>query len=464
MDTSNVVVAGLVGLVVYLIWEMTRPKVTGVPSDLSLKSYLSWPWELDNPSQYSSRFQKFKSNLFEMVQFGAKVLVLRGSEHTSILAKLERGGSVINSWPAGTQRLLGDSVPVQTDPKTHARYRKIISSGMTPDMLKNYVPMMAEVTKKAVLEWSKEKGPIDLKPRLKELALVIACRCLLGLDFESAPAFSLTRFRGLFNDFLNGLFGIQNPLPWTAFGKAVSSRKHIIKEIDGLLENYKENDGPSMLKSMKATRDEDGNTFTRQQISDQVLIVLFAGHDTTNSSLVCILSLLLKHPEWMKKCIEEQEKLEIKEFDINALKEMKVLEACIQEGLRVYPPVAAVFKKTVAPVQVGPAKIPADTVIVCSLRDGVNDPNHPDYSEKRWTFDPSRWMQYQEGSQIPTESLFGFGKHACPGKNFALIEVKTVLAVILRTCLLSKADRDEEFAFFPIPSPKNSLAVHLSLK
>jgi len=455
------------------------PQATkGIPNGLTLSQYFTWMADYGDPLKFAREYQKFRSYLVETIAFGAKTVSCCGTSIATALTQAERQGMIVNSWPPSTQSLIRNTVSIQTDVKIHARYRSMIALGLTPEMARNYVPMMQEVTRDFFEHElkSSSNGVIDLKPKLKQLTLRIAAQCFLSLgkgSMSNSTHGLLEEFEKHFVTFNAGVFSIKNPFPFTAFGKAMEAREHIVSMIRKLLRESDSQDHRSMLQSVRNGKDDNGQPFSEEMICDQVLLVLWAGHDTSNASITCALLLLLDNPEWLQKCVEEQlavaeaagksKDAQNLELSSDIFKQMPILEACIQETLRIYSPAVGVVKRTAGEIKVpdSQAVLPPDTMIFYSLLNSMNDPLAPGFDQNRWKFNPEQWLNPTQ--QLPSNIAFGWGIHACPGKLVALQEVKVILSQLLRTYKLEKVDRKpitrESMLFAPFPTTKESFLV-----
>uniref|UniRef100_T1KC28 Cytochrome P450 n=2 Tax=Tetranychus urticae TaxID=32264 RepID=T1KC28_TETUR len=168
-------------------------------------------------------------------------------------------------------------------------------------------------------------------------------------------------------------------------------------------------------------------------ITEEILNLLVAGHDTISAGLRWTLFLLGNHLDWQEKIYEEiSNNLDIDQDpetleDINSL---VYLDWCIKESMRLFPPIPLVTRTLEYAVETGKHTIPKGTAIVFSYYTIQRD-------EKIWDnpelFDPERFSP-ERFSKIPKYGYlpFGHGKRSCIGKRFAVTEMKIFIIHLMR--------------------------------
>ncbi|RZC82633.1 hypothetical protein C5167_045419 [Papaver somniferum] len=201
------------------------------------------------------------------------------------------------------------------------------------------------------------------------------------------------------------------------------------------------------------------NESLRLQSTDQFVVdncknIYFAGFETTAISASWILMLLATHPEWQTRVrIEVSEICEGSYPDFNMLREMKLLTMVIQETLRLYPPAMFVSREAFKDVTIGNIHVPKGVGVWLPLATLHRD-------TKLWgpdagVFNPDRWSQGTAGAcTVPQVYMpFGVGPRICLGQNFAMIELKIILSLIL-----------SKFSFTLSPNYRHSPTCKLTLE
>ncbi|HEX3770107.1 MAG TPA: cytochrome P450, partial [Polyangiaceae bacterium] len=194
--------------------------------------------------------------------------------------------------------------------------------------------------------------------------------------------------------------------------------------------------GEDILSLMMAARYDDGSSMTDDEVHDQLLTLLAAGHETTATALAWALYWVHRDPALLRELRGELDALG-PDAEPDAVAALELLDAICTETLRLHPIVPDVARKLLAPLTLGEWTIPegAGVAVVTSLLHG--DPKiYPDPDR----FDPRRFGKTKPSPFAYTP--FGGGSRRCLGAAFALYEMKLVLATILRDWDLELLDRD----------------------
>lgn len=183
--------------------------------------------------------------------------------------------------------------------------------------------------------------------------------------------------------------------------------------------------------------DDEGKGLTDQEIRDEVDTFMFEGHDTTTSGMSWTLYLLAKHPEHQQKVREEvREVLAGREWlEYDDLANLKYTQWCIKEAMRLYPPVFNVYRVASKDIEVDGHTLPKGTKIGVFI---FTIHRHPDLWERPNEFDPLRFRPDNVEGRHPYAYLpFAAGPRNCIGQNFAMNEMRVVIATIINMFSLS---------------------------
>lgn len=211
----------------------------------------------------------------------------------------------------------------------------------------------------------------------------------------------------------------------------IKNRNGFHKKID-LNENiYSNNSSKNRLAFLDILMDTHfthPNYLSELEMRWEVNTFMFAGEDTISSAITFTLYLIGLHQHVQEKVYQEISDVHKSEDDIsmNSLKEMKYLEWVIKESLRLYPPAPNVFRKLTTDLNTGSYLIPRGATFFMSIYHIHRDPD--EYSDPE-SFIPERWATNPSFySFIP----FSAGPRNCIGQKFAMLELKTVLAYIIK--------------------------------
>jgi cytochrome P450 len=280
-------------------------------------------------------------------------------------------------------------------------------------------------------------GVIDVYAWMRRLAMRIAMRALLGLDPDDGGKGALAAEK--FEEAL-GFFGIDFALrllrgpgsPWRRLLAARAVLDEIVYEEIARRRAAPDSGRRDILSLLVGARGEAGEAFSDSEIRDQLITLMFAGHDTSTSTVTFALWELAHHPGALERLAAEQDEiLRGAAPTIDQLEhEMPYLDTVVDEVLRLYPPAWIGPRRVVRDFEWGGYAIPRGAYVnYCSWA------SHrlPDVFPEPEAFVPERFTRERKaalprGAYVP----FGGGKRICIGKRFGLIEVKLVLTMLSR--------------------------------
>jgi cytochrome P450 len=360
--------------------------------------------------------------------------------------------------------LMGDGL-LTIDGDFHRRSRLIMLPAFHRErILASADTVIEEVTR--ALDELTPGATVDLYAWTRRLAVRVAMRALFGVDPDGPRARSIDA-AGLFEEALAFysseyvLRVLRGPYtPWARMQRAA-------RKLDALI--YSEisrrratgERGADILSLLLDGHDEDGNTLSDLQIRDEVMTLLFAGHDTTTSTVSFMFYELARHPHIVERLLAEQDA----QFAGGAPTasqlvsgELAELEMVLEETLRKYPPAWIGPRRTVDAFEFEGHTVPARAFVnYCSWAS-----HHlPDVFPEPDAFRPERFTseaaaELPKGAYIP----FGGGSRTCIGMRFGQLEVRAIAALILSRCTLSLLP---DFALsirqMPTISPKAGLPM-----
>jgi cytochrome P450 len=255
-------------------------------------------------------------------------------------------------------------------------------------------------------------------------------------------------------------------LPWTAFGKAMNARNQI-RELLGEIVQFRqqaiasgEGMGNDALSILLQAEDEQGSKLSLDELKDQILTLLFAGHETLTSAIASFCLLLAQHPEVSDRARLEQQTLMASEPEIttDSLKQMSYLDAVMKEVLRFVPPVGGAFRKVKQDFEFKGYRIPKGWTVIYQIRQSHQDETI--YSEPD-IFNPDRFLETTTDKQkLFSYVPFGGGMRECLGKEYAKLEMKIFGAMLLRNYRWQLSpDQDLTLITIPTPHPRDGLKV-----
>jgi cytochrome P450 len=193
----------------------------------------------------------------------------------------------------------------------------------------------------------------------------------------------------------------------------------------------------SLLARLDALGDDPDSAFDRAEVVDQVVGMIFAGHETTALAMTYALHQLDSHPDVARQVRAELADVIDHRPSLADLQELSYLDRVISETLRLYPPVHAIPRTTTERVELGEYVLPANERVLLSIWSIHRDPRFYDEPE---TFDPGRWTGTTPRERGPEYVPFGSGPRICIGRHFSRLEAKATLATIARQYRLEASD------------------------
>jgi cytochrome P450 len=361
--------------------------------------------------------------------------------------------------------LLGDGL-LTIDDEYHDHARATMMPAFHREQVAASVEvMMAEATQ--AIEMLRGGEIVDVYEWMRRLAMRIAMRALLGLDPDEAGkgAAAAEHFERALE-----FYGIDFALrflrgPGSPWRRMLASRK-VLDEIvfAEIAQRRQSPDSGRMdvLSLLLDVRDEAGEGFSDREVRDQLMTLMFAGHDTSTSTLTFMMYELARRPDVIEKLQEEQDRVLGGETpDIEKLeREMPYLDQVLDEVLRLYPPAWIGPRRAVREFEFNGHTVPAGAYLnYCSWA------SHriPEFFPEPEAFRPERFTRERKaalprGAYVP----FGGGKRICIGKRFGQIEVKLVATMLLQRLRLDLLPgRTMTVRQMPTLSPKGGLKMRV---
>ncbi|MHB1809729.1 MAG: cytochrome P450 [Solirubrobacteraceae bacterium] len=363
--------------------------------------------------------------------------------------------------------LIGDGL-LTTDGEFHRRSRQIMLPAFHREQIEAAATTIAEEAETAV-GGLRAGDALDLYMWTRRLALRIAMRALFGLDPDGERARQLDA-AGLFEQALS-FYATPYPLrmlrgprsPWSRLVNASRALNRLIYE--EIAERRASGArGSDVMSLLLDAGDEDGQALSDSQIRDEVMTLLFAGHDTTTSTVSFMFYELARDPETTSALIAEQDEVldseEPSPAQLAGSGALPILETVLEETLRLYPPAWIGPRRSLEPFELQGVTVPGDAYVNYS---SWASHRLPHVFEEPHEFRPTRFgngarASLPKGAYIP----FGGGSRTCIGMRFGELEVRTIATALLRRFRVALADGFElSIRQMPTISPRQGLPVSL---
>jgi cytochrome P450 len=316
--------------------------------------------------------------------------------------------------------------------------RRLIQPAFHHSHIESYAKIMVDSTERMLSTWC-DGETRDVHQDMMRLTLEIVCMALFSVEITVGK----DRVAAALDTLMELSMGVRMLMP--ASFRRIPTRNNrryeaAIRSLDdivyALIRKRQRNPGTAsphgfedLLGLLLKARYEDGSPMPDEQLRDEVMTLLLAGHETTAVSLSWTWLLLSQHPEVEQKLWAElRDVLDGRSPALGDLANLPYTERVVKEAMRLYPPVWATVRTAVKPVEIGGYVIPAKSPVIMSQWVMHRDPRF--YDEPN-IFEPDRWLDERTKS-APRFSYFTFGggPRICIGASFATTEAALVLATI----------------------------------
>lgn len=307
----------------------------------------------------------------------------------------------------------------------------------------------------------------NLLDEMDHLSFHLAAKSLLGTELNTDLLVIEDATRKVL-DFIYS--SIQSPINiplWlpTSRNKAYKKNKKILDDlVYKLIAEKRKNTEPQddlLSKFIEAKHPESSRQLTDEELRDEVMSALLGAHKTTAEGITWGLYYICTHPEVLQKAQQEIADNITEEIpNTSHFEQLSYLGQCLDESLRLVPPAWCFTREAIAADTISGYKISPKDVIIISP---YTIHRIPELWPQPEHYDPERFDKALNGKRSIWHYLpFGVGPHTCIGKHFSLIEMRIVVAAILKhfTIELTK-DANIEFEAGITLSPKNGIPVSI---
>ena len=332
--------------------------------------------------------------------------------------------------------MLGQHSLLLLDGARHLRERRLMLPPFHGERMQAYGRVMREIADRSIDAWPVGR-PFPIHERMQAITLDVILRTVFGLDEGVQLDRLRERLRRLMA-FVSGTLGVLLLIPWLQrdLGPLTPGGRfaRLAGEIDTIL--FAEiarlrSEGVAgredILSMLIAARDEDGQPMSDQELRDEMVTLLLAGHETTATSLAWAFHRLLGRPDVLGKLRAELGAVAGDgPLEPEHVARLEYLDAVVKETARLNPVVPNVGRRLQAPMRIGGHDLPAGVVASPCI---YLTHRRPDLWPDPARFDPERFV----GARPNPYAFFPFGGgvRRCLGAAFATYEMKVVLAEVL---------------------------------
>jgi cytochrome P450 len=373
---------------------------------------------------------------------------------TVFTAPPELAPSAAGSSPIAS--IMGPSSVITLTGREHMRQRKLLLPPFHGERMREYADVIVQATRRSMADWPLGE-PMKLSERTRAITLEVILRAVFGVEAERMGALreAIGGLLGPSQTIALVLYALRRPSSEPPAGRIGRALEHldavIYEEIARRRSQPDLGERNDILSLLLLARDEDGEAMTDQELRDELVTLLLAGHETTATSVAWAIERLVRHPDKLARLVAEIDAASGAQAPGHTHEGAAAggqtgqgdayMQAVISETLRVRPVVPLVVRVLQEPLRVGGHELPAGTRVVPSI---YLTNRNPRVYEAPDEFRPERFLENppETFSWIP----FGGGIRRCIGASFATLEMKLILATVLGELTPGLSSRDARWA------------------
>jgi len=329
--------------------------------------------------------------------------------------------------------VFGEGMVYDAPPDKMNEQLKMLLPALKDRRMRTYGEIIVKEVEDSIADWG-EEGELDLVDYCRVLTNFTSSHTLLGKEFREGMT---DEFARVYHDLERGvtpLAYLNAHLPIPSFRKRDQARVRLVEMISEIVAERRHSgrQGEDFLQTMMDASYKSGAHLNDDEITGMLLAAMFAGHHTSSVTTAWTLIELLKSPQYLQRMLGQLDATFGNEGEISyqALRNIDLTENAVKEALRLHPPLFMLIRVVMQPFSYKGIDMDPGTWIVISPtvshRMGSVFPEPMRFDPDR--FAPPRLEDKQDYAFIP----FGGGRHKCMGNAFALLQVKAILAVLLR--------------------------------
>jgi cytochrome P450 len=336
-----------------------------------------------------------------------------------------------------------------TEGDTWLRQRRTLQPLFTPRHVAGYAALMADEARRIFADREVAPGAVvDLHRLMQRYTLRVVGRALFGEDVDGFVDDLYQLVPQITAEIRARVIQVAPlPLTWPTPRNRRLTRLRAAQYalVDRLLARTAQpaDDHDNLVTRLRSARDpETGRPLSAQEVRDQALIFLMAGHETTAGALTFTLDLLGRHPDLQDKVAGEE----------------GLVRAALLEGMRLYPPVYVTERKTASDTVIGGYRVPGGTMVLTSP--WVTH-RHPAFWPDPDRFDPTRFVGDQDRPRY-AYFPFGGGPRSCIGEHFAMLEAAVLMKALLDRYRIEAVDGPPRLRAYVTLRPAGAVRARLT--
>ena len=399
-----------------------------------------------NPHQFMMALRAKLGDIAEFRMFHQSMVLLTGEEASEAFYRaadevLDQGAAYKIMTP-----IFGHGVVFDAPIKIKNQQLQMLMPALRDKPMRTYSDLIVEEVSALIQNWG-ETGEIDLLEFMKELTIYTSSHCLLGPEFRHELNHEFAEIYHDLEQAIQPIAYVFPNLPLPVFKRRDRARARLQDLVTKIMKRRADSipQSPNVFQTLIDAEYDDGTKLSPHEITGMLIATIFAGHHTSSGTATWVLIELLRHPEWMRKVVDELDLLFDEGLSVSyeSMRKVPVLESVLKEVLRLHPPLIILMRKVLTDFSIGDITIPAGKFVCAApavthrIASLFSDPEH---------FDPDRYSpERQEDKNLYAWQAFGGGRHKCSGNAFALFQIKAIFCVLLREFTFELVDSPESY-------------------
>jgi sterol 14-demethylase len=329
--------------------------------------------------------------------------------------------------------IFGKDVVYDAPPEKMNEQLKMLLPALKDRRMRTYGEIVVEEVEQSIEGWG-DAGEIELVEYCRVLTNYTSSHCLLGREFRKGMT---EEFAAVYHSLERGVTPVaylnaQLPLP--AFRERDRARVRLEEMVTQIIEERRRvgRTGEDFLQTLMESRYRSGAPLTEHEITGMLVAALFAGHHTSSVTTAWAIIELTRHPSYLQQVLGELDAAFAggEEVGFNSLRNIPLTERTVLEVLRLHPPLFMLVRVAMEDFVHEGYFIPKGTWVLISP---TVSHRIPELFKNPEVFDPDRFGPGREEDKRDFAYIpFGGGRHKCMGNAFALLQIKAILAILLR--------------------------------
>ena len=338
------------------------------------------------------------------------------------------------------------------------RKRKLIQPAFHRKQIHNLVSHIVKCGHETVERWTTKKS-VNLTTESLDITFDIVTNCLFSGDVGDEKKSLQNAIDEVLETTSKRIATIIPPvLPTPRNRRFTRAKSYLYETVGDIVEqrlvdaNLMENSSKADLLSLLTLKDPDGQ-FDKNEIIEESLTFLMAGHETSANALCWILFFLSRHPEIQDEVSQEVNSLSEEAY---TLENLAYTTAVVKEAMRLRPPIWIMERHVTEETEIGGFQIPPNSSVVLPI---YTIHRHPEHWDDPDVFNPKRFLSNTDN---PAYIPFGVGARSCIGSHLAMLETAILTAMLIKKLKLS-VNRDKSVKLEPGLTLRPAESVHIDL-